>query len=88
MHRGRWTVILAAALTVLAAAQGTGVPPPPEGIVTQTLGNGLRLIYQPRYELEFTYVSVYLPLPANWLPRGTAGRRLAGNAVSGYQSVR
>jgi len=70
VHRGRWTVILAAALTVLAAAQGTGVPPPPEGIVTQTLGNGLRLIYQPRYELEFTYVSVYLPLPANWLPRG------------------
>jgi len=56
---------------VAAAAQGVGNPPPaPEGITTHTLGNGLRIIYQPRYELEFTYVSVYLPLPAGWLSRG------------------
>ncbi|HOS99367.1 MAG TPA: insulinase family protein [Acidobacteriota bacterium] len=71
MRYGFWTICLAAALTVAAAAQGVGDPPPaPEGITTHTLGNGLRLIYQPRYELEFTYVSVYLPLPAGWLSRG------------------
>lgn len=71
MKSGCWTIFLAAALTVAVAAQGVGVPPPePEGITTHTLGNGLRLIYQPRYELEFTYVSVYLPLPAGWQSRG------------------
>jgi len=71
VQSGCWTICLAAALTVAVAAQGVGVPPPePAGITTHTLGNGLRLIYQPRYELEFTYVSVYLPLPADWLSRG------------------
>jgi hypothetical protein len=71
VRRGCCSIVLAVALALAAPAQQTGGPTEvPEGIVTQTLGNGLRLIYQPRYELEFTYVSVYLPLPADAWPEG------------------
>ena len=41
-----------------------GAPAVPSGMISSQLSNGLRLLAQPRYELEYAHVSVYLPLPA------------------------
>ena len=58
--------LLAAGLALPARAAMTAKPAPavPSGMISFQLSNGLRLLAQPRYELEYAHVSVYLPLPA------------------------
>ena len=51
------------AIAAVTAKPAPGAPAVPSGMISSQLSNGLRLLAQPRYELEYAHVSVYLPLP-------------------------
>jgi len=51
---------------------------PPQGLLAFTSSHGMRILYQPSYELSFSRVSVYLDLPAELGPRSQSVARLLG----------
>lgn len=96
MKKQLTAAILLAGLLGTAASFVPGTAPAEErsiGLQTYSISNGVTVYFQPRYDLEATFVSLYLPFPAIFRNEGPGVARYLGalyldTAGAGEDSLR